>query len=64
MNETLLKKINANGKIHLVPSKIRNTYFLRLAICSRYTESSDIKGSWDEVQAIATEVLAEGRPGN
>uniref|UniRef100_A0A1B6DPR1 Aromatic-L-amino-acid decarboxylase n=1 Tax=Clastoptera arizonana TaxID=38151 RepID=A0A1B6DPR1_9HEMI len=64
MNETLLKKINANGKIHLVPSKIRNQYFLRLAICSRYTESSDIKESWEEVQAIANEVLAEGRPGN
>ncbi|XP_054285174.1 aromatic-L-amino-acid decarboxylase [Macrosteles quadrilineatus] len=64
LNENLLKRINGNGKIHLVPSKIRDTYFLRMAVCSRYTESEDIKFSWDEVQSLATDVLAEGRPGN
>jgi len=64
LNENLLKRINGNGKIHLVPSKIRDVYFLRMAVCSRYTESEDIKYSWDEVQALATDVLAEGRPGN
>lgn len=64
LNENLLKRINGNGKIHLVPSKIRDTYFLRMAVCSRYTESEDIKFSWDEVQSLANDVLAEGRPGN
>lgn len=64
MNEALLKRINGNGKIHLVPSKIRDVYFLRMAVCSRYTESEDIKFSWQEVQTLATDVLAEGRPGN
>lgn len=63
INEQLLKRINGNGKIHLVPSKIRGTFFLRLAICSRYTESHDIKFSWDEIKSLATEVLAEGQPG-
>lgn len=56
-NEKLLKRINGRGTIHLVPSKIGDTYFLRMAICSRYTESSDIQLSWNEVKAAADEVL-------
>lgn len=48
-----------SGVIHLVPSKIRDTYFLRLAICSRYTEESDIDVSWKEVKEAADEVLSE-----
>ncbi|XP_028128119.1 aromatic-L-amino-acid decarboxylase-like [Diabrotica virgifera virgifera] len=58
-NETLLKRINGRGFIHLVPSKIRDTYFLRLAICSRMTEKSDIEGSWKEIRAAADEVLTK-----
>ncbi|XP_047000053.1 aromatic-L-amino-acid decarboxylase [Schistocerca americana] len=63
INENLLKRINANGVIHLVPSKVRDTYFLRLAICSRFSESSDIQLSWKEISSLADEVLAEARPG-
>ncbi|XP_075212793.1 aromatic-L-amino-acid decarboxylase [Lycorma delicatula] len=63
INEALLKRINGNGKIHLVPSKISGTYFLRFAVCSRYTESSDIQFSWQEIKSLATDVLAEDRPG-
>lgn len=58
INEKLLKRINARGVIHLVPSKIRDTYFLRMAVCSRYTEPADIELSWKECKAAADEVLA------
>ncbi|XP_063223034.1 aromatic-L-amino-acid decarboxylase-like isoform X2 [Bacillus rossius redtenbacheri] len=33
-SERLLKSINGHGVIHLVPSKVRDVYFLRLAVCS------------------------------
>nr|QEE04289.1 DOPA decarboxylase [Nilaparvata lugens] len=59
LNEKLLKRINGNGKIHLVPSKIDGLYFLRLAICSRYTESTDIEFSWTEIKSLANDVLVE-----
>lgn len=59
INEKLLKRLNARGIIHLVPSKIKDTYFLRLAICSRFTENSDIELSWKEVKAATEQVLAE-----
>ena len=29
LNEKLLMRINSRGKIHLVPSKIKDTYFIR-----------------------------------
>ncbi|XP_021929055.1 aromatic-L-amino-acid decarboxylase isoform X2 [Zootermopsis nevadensis] len=62
-NEILLKRINGHGVIHLVPSKIGDTYFLRLAICSRFTESQDIQLSWNEIRTLADDVLAEDQPG-
>nr|KAF7399893.1 hypothetical protein H0235_015630 [Vespula pensylvanica] len=59
VNEALLKRINGAGNIHLVPSKINDVYFLRLAICSRMSESSDILYSWKEIKQRADEVLEE-----
>lgn len=59
----LLKRINGHGKIHLVPSKIRDKYFLRMAVCSRYTESDDIRLSWEEVAKHSTDLLAEMKHG-
>ncbi|KAL1124713.1 hypothetical protein AAG570_001336 [Ranatra chinensis] len=59
LNEALLKRINGNGKIHLVPSKIKDTYFLRLAVCSRFTESADIVSSWQEIKQLTTLLMEE-----
>ncbi|XP_077286059.1 aromatic-L-amino-acid decarboxylase-like isoform X2 [Arctopsyche grandis] len=59
INEALHKKINARGKIHLVPSKIDDTYFLRMAVCSRFCEVEDLDISWKEVADSADELLAE-----
>ncbi|KAF7997971.1 hypothetical protein HCN44_009369 [Aphidius gifuensis] len=59
INEMLLKRINGAGYIHLVPSKINDTYFLRLAICSRFSESQDIDNSWREIKLRADELLEE-----
>lgn len=59
INEQLLKRINGRGKIHLVPSKINDVYFLRMAVCSRFTVPEDMDLSWNEVAAAATEMIAE-----
>ena len=59
LNELLLKRINGAGNIHLVPSKIKDNFFLRLAICSRYTEDKDIQYSWREIKQRADELLEE-----
>ncbi|XP_037958572.1 aromatic-L-amino-acid decarboxylase isoform X2 [Teleopsis dalmanni] len=59
INEVLLKRINGRGNIHMVPSKIRDVYFLRMAVCSRFSKPEDIEYSWKEVSAAADEVLKE-----
>lgn len=58
LNEILLRNINGRGKIHMVPSKINDVYFLRMAVCSRYTTSDDMAYSWNEVAAAADDMLA------
>lgn len=57
LNENFLKLLNGRGKIHLVPSKIDDVYFLRLAICSRFSEDSDIHISWEEIKETADQLL-------
>ncbi|XP_076029996.1 aromatic-L-amino-acid decarboxylase [Oratosquilla oratoria] len=59
VNEQLLKKINAGGVIHMVPSKMRDTYFLRFAVCSRFMESHDVTLAWEDVKAKAKLVLEQ-----
>lgn len=62
VNEALLKRINGRGKIHMVPSKINDVYFLRMAVCSRFTVSDDMKFSWAEIsEAADAEFLAQAR---
>lgn len=57
LSENLLRRINGRGNIHLVPSKIKDTYFLRMAVCSRFTTANDMDYSWKEVCKAADEVL-------
>ena len=35
-NEALSKRINEANRIHITPSKIKDTFILRFAVCSRY----------------------------
>jgi len=58
LNEALLKMINDAGKIHIVPSKVNGLFILRFAICSRYTESSDVHFAWQEISRQADQLLS------
>ena len=49
INEKLNSKINDAGRIHITPSKIRDKYILRFAVCSRFTVESDVELAWAEV---------------
>ncbi|KAH8362040.1 hypothetical protein KR200_002550 [Drosophila serrata] len=58
-SEALLKRINGRGNIPMVPAKIEGVYFLRMAVCSRFTKSEDMEYSWKEVSAAADEIEQE-----
>ncbi|XP_064648973.1 aromatic-L-amino-acid decarboxylase-like [Lineus longissimus] len=56
INEALLKKINKEGKIHIVPSKVKATYFLRFAICHKENDSEDVHFAWEVIKTASTKV--------
>lgn len=43
----------------MVPSKVKGTFFLRMAICSRYTQIEDIDVTWNEVKEAGKTVLSK-----
>ena len=57
VNEALMKAINDDRRIHMVPSIIRGVYFLRFAICASRTTSEDVKYAWKVIQEIAKKIL-------
>lgn len=63
-NEMLLKAINEDGRIHLVPSKFRDIYFLRFAVCASRTTSDDVKFAWKVIQELSRKYLSDSSNGN
>ncbi|KAL4219037.1 hypothetical protein ACF0H5_021620 [Mactra antiquata] len=52
INEKLLKEINTDGRIHMVPAKVKDIYFLRLAICASRSNSGDVTFAWKVIQEV------------
>lgn len=46
LTENLLKSINSEGLIYMVPAKIGEKFFLRFAICASSTEKRHIENAW------------------
>ena len=59
VNEAYHKLINDDGRIHLVPSKAKDVYFLRYAIVSAMMESSDVQYGFRVLQELAGKILAQ-----
>ena len=53
MNRELVKRITDDGRIHLVAAQEKGVYFLRFAVCSKNTESSDITYAWKVITELA-----------
>ena len=58
-SERLNKLVNDEGEIHITPTRIGKLYVLRMAICSRFTESDDIQFAYEVLARLATQVLNE-----
>ena len=57
VNAELMKRINDDGRIHMVPSKEKDIYFLRFAVCGTRTQSSDVTFAWKTIVEVAEQVL-------
>ncbi|CAL8131502.1 unnamed protein product [Orchesella dallaii] len=58
LTETLLKRLNASGKIHCVPASLKGRYVIRFTITSPQTTVEDICTDWAVVKETARAVLA------
>jgi aromatic-L-amino-acid decarboxylase len=56
-NKELLRSINEDGRIHMVPSESRGVYFLRFAVCATRTESSDIQYAWHVIMELTNKLV-------
>ena len=57
--EKLNKAINDEGRIYIIPAEVDGLYFLRFAICSRFTESSDVNLAFNVIVKNAEIVLQQ-----
>ncbi|EPB71079.1 hypothetical protein ANCCEY_09828 [Ancylostoma ceylanicum] len=53
-NEALCTAINEDRRIHLVPSKVHGTFFLRLSICSQLTTDDDVRFAYAACKEVLT----------
>ncbi|BFZ20279.1 hypothetical protein BsWGS_23318 [Bradybaena similaris] len=57
ITESLHKKINDDRRIHLVPSMVKDIYFLRFAICGSGTQKDDVTFAWSVIQELTNSML-------
>ncbi len=55
--EHLLKELNKDGRIHVVPAKVNNKYIIRFTVTSYYTTEEDIRRDWDSIKSVAYRIL-------
>jgi aromatic-L-amino-acid decarboxylase len=53
VNEELLKKLNASGKLYLTHTKLAGRYTLRMSIGQTYTEERHVRAAWEWIQSYA-----------
>lgn len=57
ITENLLKSLNKDGRIHVVPAKIKENYIIRFTVTSFYTTEDDITRDWGVIKSNADQLL-------
>jgi aromatic-L-amino-acid/L-tryptophan decarboxylase len=56
LNETLLKHLNASGKIYLTHTKLRDCYTLRMVIAQTHVEARNVEAAWELIRLTAATI--------
>ncbi|CAL1537805.1 unnamed protein product [Lymnaea stagnalis] len=59
INYEILKQINKTAVIKMTGARIGFKYWLRFVVSGRYTDSEDVKFSWDMIRRTTNKVIAE-----
>ncbi|CAD5217443.1 unnamed protein product [Bursaphelenchus okinawaensis] len=55
-SEALLNLLNHDNRIHLVPGKTNDVYYLRFAVCSQHTKENDITFAYNVISELGCQV--------
>ena len=58
LNERLLERVNAAGRVYMSHTRLNDRYVLRLAIGHADTTDGDVRLAWDELNVFAEELEA------
>jgi aromatic-L-amino-acid decarboxylase len=56
LNEQLMARVNAAGKVYMSHTRLNDRYVLRLAVGHAETSDADVRLAWDELNRVAAEL--------
>ncbi|GJQ71432.1 Tdc1 [Trypoxylus dichotomus] len=59
VNRNLLAKINASGKLHMIPSMVKGKYIIRFCVVAEHAIDSDIEYAWSVITEHANEMMTK-----
>lgn len=59
VNQTLLATINASGKLHMIPSMVKNKYIIRFCVVAEHATQEDVEHAWRVITEHASELLSK-----
>lgn len=62
VNQEYLARMNASGKIHLTPAKVKGKYVIRFVANQENCNEAQIENAWKTIQEFANEILGEITP--
>lgn len=62
VNQEFLARLNASGKIHLTPAKVKGKYVIRFVANQEDCNEAQIENAWKTIQHFADEILGEISP--
>jgi tyrosine decarboxylase len=59
VNQEFLARMNASGKIHLTPAKVKGKYIIRFVANQESCNEAQIQGAWDLIKKFADETIKD-----
>ena len=59
VNQALLERLNASGRLYLTHTRLNGELTLRLCVGQTHTEARHVEAAWARIQAVAGELQAE-----
>merc|ERR1712203_918198 len=59
LNKKLLSMINNSGRLHMVPTYMKDEYVIRMAVCAETATEDDMQAAWEITREMADLLLED-----